>query len=104
MNEIELPLFLKTEPDGSFKKMYPDDLASLEVVDEEKVLLTLGNRYSRGQFQTYAGTALLIVTPQSDQSLVYEKEVKHFLWLLKNAFCSKLTGSFIIIVSRALHV
>lgn len=66
--------------------MYPDDLASLEVVDEEKVLLTLGNRFSRGQFQTYAGTALLIVTPQSDQSLIYEKEVKRFLQLLKMHF------------------
>lgn len=66
--------------------MYPDDLASLEVVDEEKVLLTLGNRFSRGQFQTYAGTALLIVTPQSDQSLIYEKEVKRFLQLLKMYF------------------
>lgn len=86
MNEIELPLFIKTEPDGSFKKMYPDDLASLEVVDEEKVLVTLGNRYSRGQFQTYAGTALLIVTPQSDQSLIYEKEVKRFFKLLKMHF------------------
>ncbi|KAI9561650.1 hypothetical protein GHT06_012610 [Daphnia sinensis] len=65
---------LKMEPDGPFKKIYPDDLASLENVDEEKVLLTLGNRFSRGQFQTYAGTALLIINPLAEQPSVYEKE------------------------------
>lgn len=66
------------EPDGPFKKIYPDDLASLESVDEEKVLVTLGNRFSRGQFQTYAGTALLIINPLAEQISVYEKEVNLF--------------------------
>lgn len=79
INKNESKLFtIKTEPDGSFKKIYPDDLASLDVVDEEKVLVTLGNRYSRGQYQTYAGTALLIISPQMEQSKVYEKEVNNF--------------------------
>ena len=81
INKNESKLFIKTEPDGAFKKIYPDDLASLDVVDEEKVLVTLGNRYSRGQYQTYAGTALLIINPQMEQSKVYEKEVKKKFFL-----------------------
>lgn len=57
--------------------MYPDDLADLDAIDEDRVLLTLGNRYSRGQFQTYAGTVLLIINPQLD-SPVYDKAVSCF--------------------------
>ena len=45
------------------------------------MLVTLGNRYSRGQYQTYAGTALLIINPQMEQSKVYEKEVKKKFFL-----------------------
>ena len=67
-------IVLKTEPDGQFKNLYPDDLASLDVIDEEKVLVTLGNRYSRGQFQTYAGTVLLVIIPQNEAK-VYDTEV-----------------------------
>lgn len=65
---------MQNELDGQFKKMYPDDLASLDVIDEDRVLVTLGNRYSRGQFQTYAGTALLVINPQIDYP-VYDKAV-----------------------------
>ena len=54
--------------------MYPDDLAALDRVDKERVLLTLGNRYSRGQFQTYAGDILLIINPQQETN-VYDNEV-----------------------------
>ena len=63
--------------------MYPDDLASLEVVDEEKVLLTLGNRYSRGQYQTYAGTVLLAINPQTESN-AYDNQVDNNLSLKLN--------------------
>lgn len=58
--------------------MYADDLAAMEFVDEDRVLLTLGNRFSRGQFQTYAGTVLLVINPQSD-SPVYDSAVSR-IW------------------------
>ncbi len=91
-----------------FKKMYPDDLASLEVVDEEKVLLTLGNRYSRGQFQTYAGTVLLVINPQNEAK-VYEPEVNIGIFVsIPNhiIICTIISFNyrFDYIVSCALHV
>ena len=60
--------------------MYPDDLAALDRLDKERVLLTLGNRYSRGQFQTYVGDVLLIINPQQETNL-YDNEV-NFCFLL----------------------
>lgn len=47
----------------------------MDVVDEERVLLTLGNRFSRGNFQTYAGNILMIISPLIDNN-VYDQEVR----------------------------
>ena len=62
--------------------MYPDDLAALDRLDKERVLLTLGNRYSRGQFQTYAGDVLLIINPQQETN-VYDNQVNFFNYQFK---------------------
>ena len=60
--------------------MYPDDLAAVDRLDKERVLLTLGNRYSRGQFQTYVGDVLLIINPQQETNL-YDNQVNFcFNW------------------------
>jgi len=47
----------------------------MDVVDEERVLLTLGNRFSRGNFQTYAGNILMIISPLIENN-VYDQEVR----------------------------
>ena len=63
------------EPSGPFKRMYPDDLAAADWADEERVVMTLGNRFSRGQYQTYAGgNILIIINPQKPTDL-YDDEV-----------------------------
>lgn len=55
--------------------MYTDDLVTLDVVDEERVLLTLGNRFSRGIYHTYvAGNILLVINPQQETNL-YDDQV-----------------------------
>lgn len=69
---------MQNDPNGPFKRIYPDDLATMDVVDEERVLLTLGNRFSRGNFQTYAGNILMIISPLIDAN-VYDQEVKEIV-------------------------
>ena len=55
--------------------LFPDDLAGLDEVTEDKIAHAVGNRFNQGSFHTYAGDVLLIVNPNSETGL-YEQKVQ----------------------------
>ena len=62
------------ELDGPFVQLYQDDLAGMDDISEEKIAVAMGNRFTQGNYHTYAGDVLLIVNPQAETGL-YEKKV-----------------------------
>jgi len=62
------------ELDGPFVQLYQDDLAGMDDISEEKIAVAMGNRFTQGNYHTYAGDVLLIINPLADTGL-YEKQV-----------------------------
>lgn len=62
------------ELNGPYVKLFPDDLAGMDDISENKVAVAMGHRFASGSYHTYAGDVLLIVNPQAETGL-YEKKV-----------------------------
>ncbi|XP_063851203.1 LOW QUALITY PROTEIN: neither inactivation nor afterpotential protein C-like [Scylla paramamosain] len=67
--------YLKTERRGIAKKMVVDDLASLEVFNDEVVMDTLYSRWKKGKIYTWVADVLLAVNPFSMKAK-YDEETQ----------------------------
>lgn len=72
---------LQMELNGPYVKLFPDDLAGMDDISENKVAVAMGHRFASGSYHTYAGDVLLIVNPQAETGL-YEKKF-HDQYVLK---------------------
>jgi len=64
---------LQEQVNGPYVHLFPDDLAGLDEVTEDKIAHAVGNRFNQGSFHTYAGDVLLIVNPNSETGLYEQK-------------------------------
>ena len=64
---------LKTDRRSKLKRIFVDDLASLERLTEDVIVDQLQQRYRAGQIYTYIGDILIAVNPFSEVNIYGEK-------------------------------
>ena len=70
---------LKTDRRSKLKRIFVDDLASLERLTEDVIVEQLQQRYRAGQIYTYIGDILIAVNPFSEVNIYGEKVSPHGL-------------------------
>lgn len=63
-----------------------DDLASLEIFDDETIVNQLYNRFMQNQIYTYIGDILLSVNPFSELNIYNEKVILYSIYSIMTIF------------------
>jgi hypothetical protein len=86
---------LKTGLSPTPEVMHPEDLATMETLNEDTILTELHERLKQGHCHTFVGDVLLVLTP-NEQQPIYSDEVGERPWFVPLSHINTLAQNVIL--------